>query len=737
MGTKPYIPELRCVTINTAMASYDDTQQKKQLDEIRVQEEERSVERNAKIMDLPYIDLSGVSIQTDALKLLPESESREKEIALFKVTGKHLYAAIRDSGSPAVQQTIKDFEAKGYLVSPYMVSQRSLNKAWDRYQDISMTRQSSGLLDISEDALTQMTKDIHTNQDVAAYFEAIIKAREPRMITRLMELIFGAAIATGASDIHIEPQEQQVRLRYRQDGVLQDVIFFSHDIYKGLNSRIKLLSEMKLTNEQDAQDGRFTINYKGEEVEIRSSIIPGSYGESVVMRILNPEATKVGFDQLGIEPRLLATLENQIAKPNGLILTTGPTGSGKTTTLYSFLRKVYTPEIKILTIEDPIEYHLTGITQTQVDSEKGYTFLSGLRAALRQDPDVIMVGEIRDTETAKIAINASLTGHLVLSTLHTNNAAGAIPRLIDLGVTPEILSSGLSVSIAQRLVRKLCPHCKKERATTPEEEELLRRVIQHAAHYNKNLNEYGAVITDEQFKVYEPVGCSECNVTGYKGRVGIYEAILMDENVEHAIYNNPTERAIQDAGDKQGILNMKEDGVVKILSGITSIDEVIKVVDLEYKAEDMRGGSDIQTTDTTPISIITPQEKTLAAKKTLPEHYNTATNTASIIETPSVPEGRELAFLVDHLKQMENEQRVNPNESAADKLHMLRETILDMIKRMPLEMLFASRRPEEEVHNEINFIMHDLKRLQEEQKVSPSLAIADRLRSIRSTIENL
>lgn len=707
------------------MATFDETQSNKDLKEIRIKEEEQAVEHNAGILGIPYIDLTGVGIEADALKLLPESESRSKEIALFKVTGKHLYVALKDASNEEAQKIIKGFEADGYIVSPYLVSERSMKKAWDRYADISMTRQSTGLLDISEDALAKLIEEIKDNTDVGKQFEIITKAKEPRMVTRLMELIFGAAIATNSSDIHIEPQEEQVRLRYRQDGVLQDIILFGHDIYRGLNSRIKLLSEMKLTNEQEAQDGRFTINYKGEEIEIRSSVIPGAYGESIVMRILNPEATKVSFDDLGIEPKLYAILQREIEKPNGLILTTGPTGSGKTTTLYAFLRKVYTPEIKIITIEDPIEYHLKGITQTQVEQDKGYTFLNGLRAALRQDPDVIMVGEIRDSETAKIAINASLTGHLVLSTLHTNNAAGTIPRLIDLGVTPEILSSGLSVSIAQRLVRKLCPYCKKSRQTDAAEEQLLRRVIEHAQHYNKDVTHYGVTVTDAPFTVFEAVGCDQCNKTGYKGRIGIYEAILMDENVEYCIYNNPNERAIADAGDKQGILNMKEDGLVKILLGVTSIDEVQNVVDLEYKAEDMRFDVSVHASQ--------PVVQTNQPKQTNSVSLSDAMSSTNI---PSA-ENRELAFLVEHLKKLEQDQRANPDTSAEEKIRMLRETILDMLRKLPLESLFFARRPEDEVHNEINFIMNDLKRLEDEQKARPSTAIADRLRSIRSTIENL
>jgi hypothetical protein len=275
-------------------------------------------------------------------------------------------------------------------------------------------------------------------------------------------LIIAGALHFKVSDIHIEPEEEKVRFRYRIDGALQDICFVDFETFKFINSRLKLLSGMKLSTTKDAQDGRFEIHDDKIEIEVRVSLIPGNYGESYVMRLLDPRNIMANIESLGMSPELFEIVERSVEKPNGIVLTTGPTGSGKTTTLYAFINKLYTPEIKILTIEDPVEYHLEGIIQTQVEEEKGYTFLSGLRAAMRQDPDVIMIGEIRDEDTAKVAVNAALTGHLVFSTLHTNNAAGTIPRLLDLGVNPGVLASALSLSLAQRLVRKLCENCKEE-----------------------------------------------------------------------------------------------------------------------------------------------------------------------------------------------------------------------------------------------------------------------------------
>ena len=332
---------------------------------------------------------------------------------------------------------------------------------------------------------------------------------------------------------------------------------------------------MKL-NSKSAQDGRFSIKIDTREIEVRTSTIPGAYNDSIVMRVLNPDSISVPLEELGIHPRLLKKIEHELQKPNGMILNTGPTGSGKTTCLYAFLRKVHSPEVKIITIENPIEYHLPGIVQTQTDDKKEYTFASGLRSALRQDPDIIMVGEIRDAETAEIAINSALTGHLVFSTLHTNNAAGTFPRLIDLGVNPKILSSSINMAMAQRLVRKLCQFCKKEIVV----DEVSKKVI------DKILDD----IIDKTYldginrdKMWKSDGCDKCNFTGYKGRIGIYEAIFMDEAIEQIIKENPSEREIEKAALPQNVLNLTQDGVIKILQGVTTLSELGRVVDISME----------------------------------------------------------------------------------------------------------------------------------------------------------
>src|SRR3990167_5778471 len=562
------------------MSDFDEEKQKKQLEELHKQEEEQLVATLAESKyHLPYIDLYRLGIDNEALRAISEKDAKEMKVAPFKLFGKNIFIAVR-SPSEDLFKTLKDSMERHNLVPTfYMASVGSLQKVWDRYRELSMAESSKiGGLDISPEVLRDTAKNIEYIQDIEKLVAEVLEGNKIHKISRLLEVILAGAIAIMASDIHIEPEKNRGRLRLRLDGVLQDINFFGPDIYRLINSRVKLLSGMKLTS-KTAQDGRFSIMEDKEEISIRTSLIPGAYGESIVMRILDPKSIQVKIEELGIESYLFSVIEQEIAKPNGMILITGPTGSGKTTTLYAFLRKIYSPEIKIITIEDPIEYHLPGITQTQTNDEKGYTFAEGLRSALRQDPDVVMVGEIRDSETAEIAVQSALTGHIVFSTPHTNNAAGAIPRLIDLVVNPKILVSALSLSIAQRLVRKLCEFCKKENEPTEEENKTIKLVLDSIRQEGKNFANY-KINPDAPIKLFSPVGCEKCNKIGYKGRVGIFEAIKTNEAIEKIIPENPSEHEIKKVASNQGILSMRQDGIVKILNGITSLAEVQSVVDL-------------------------------------------------------------------------------------------------------------------------------------------------------------
>jgi type II secretory ATPase GspE/PulE/Tfp pilus assembly ATPase PilB-like protein len=375
-------------------------------------------------------------------------------------------------------------------------------------------------------------------------------------------------MALRASDIHTEAGDKKAKIRFRVDGLLHDVFDdIPLETYHSLVSRIKLLSEMKLNIKDAAQDGRFTIGLGDKDIEMRVSVIPAEFGETIVMRVLDPSATLVGLPQLGLREDTLELVKKEIAKPNGLILNTGPTGSGKTTTLYAFLRSMNDPTMKIITLEDPIEYRIEGIEQTQVDEKSGYTFASGLRAIVRQDPDVILVGEVRDLETADIALQASLTGHLVLSTLHTNDAVGAVPRLVNLGVKVESIGPALSLVIAQRLVRVLCPDCKKavelDAATTDKIKKFLSALPAKVKKTNY-----------DNYKIFEPVGCDTCNGIGYKGRVGIFEFLEGGPDLETTILHEASEVALREVSKRQEMVTMQQDGVLKVLLGQTTFEEV-------------------------------------------------------------------------------------------------------------------------------------------------------------------
>lgn len=556
------------------MALLNDEKNKEQLETMRKSEAEDLAKLLAQKYNLPYLDLSRMTIDIDALKILPEEEARAGKLTIFQKTGQKLQVAIESPNPEETQRTLKNLQEKGYKINTFMVSEESLARAWKRYSEVPEYEETlRGVIDISSEKLDEFLKQTSTIEELKTLFATSSATQKNRKISEVLEIILAGALSADASDVHIEPQEKQVRLRFRLDGVLHDILLFDYKVYNLILSRIKLVSSLKLNVRNQAQDGRFSIKMGDEEIAVRTSVIPEAYGESIVLRILNPKSIAIPFEELGIDKNLMDILEKELSKPNGMILTTGPTGSGKTTTLYAFLRKIYTPETKIITLEDPVEYHLPNIVQTQVEEAIGYSFSAGLRSILRQDPDIIMVGEIRDLETAKTAINSALTGHLVLSTLHTNNAAGTIPRLIDLGVNPTSIAPAVNISMAQRLVRKLCDKCKEKQPASESESAAVKKVI---ATFPENRK---TPLAQEIF-IWKAKGCKLCNNLGYKGRIGIYEAILIDDEIEPLILLNPTETEILKKSEKQGILNMKQDGILKVLNGATSLDELQRVIEL-------------------------------------------------------------------------------------------------------------------------------------------------------------
>ena len=556
------------------MVQFDEEKQDERVRALHRKEEEELIASLSRRHGVPYLDLSTHPINIDALRIIKEADARAAKIAVFDAIDKKIDVAVLSPENEKTVGLIGDLKRRSYVPKIFMVSHQSLEKVWSRYKDLSYSLETkSGALDISNEEIIEMTKRVTSLADVKKLIEGVLAMKRAYRISKILEIILAGAISLRASDVHLEPEEKDVRLRYRLDGILTDILHFDFETFELLLSRIKLVSELKLNVKEKAQDGRFSIKLADIEIEVRTSLLPGPYDESVVMRVLNPDAIAVEFEALGIHPHLLMILKKEIRKPNGMILTTGPTGSGKTTTLYAFLKKIYTPDIKVVTIEDPIEYHLEGVVQTQAETEKGYSFAEGLRSTLRQDPDVIMVGEIRDNETAAVAVNAALTGHLVLSTLHTNNAAGSFPRLLDLGVNPKVVSSALNVSIAQRLVRTLCETCKKKIPLESKNKEVIDKVLAQIP---------DSVYLDgiQRVHIWAAVGCPKCNSIGFRGRIGIYEAILIDDKIEKAVITNPSERDIREAAKGQKLLTLVQDGIIKVLSGITTLEELDRVVDL-------------------------------------------------------------------------------------------------------------------------------------------------------------
>lgn len=528
----------------------------------RASEEEQAAIRAAGL-GLPYLDLNIFPVGTETLGLLPEEIARYGKLSIIQKSGRDVKVAVINPSDTATTEVIEKLEnEEGYHCRIYIVSKTSLERTWERYKQFSL---STSLEDMM---LTLSGKDLEKfENDIKELIDLKKRIRE-LPTTEVLNVIIAGAIKLDASDIHTEPQKEDVRIRYRLDGVLHDIVHIPYNYYPYVISRVKMLAGLKLNIRDRSQDGRFTIKTSATEIDVRVSVLPGNYGENVVMRLLNQDAVGLKLEDLGLRGRAFEQLITQLSKPNGMILNTGPTGSGKTTTLYACILRVNNPDTKIITIEDPIEYRLDGVAQTQVHKEKGYDFANGLRAIVRQDPDVILVGEIRDEETGDIAIHASLTGHLVLSTLHTNSAAGAIPRLIDLGIRPTLITPSINAVIAQRLVRVLCPYCKEEYVPAPETLESMGRFLSIIS------PKAGIEIPKNIKTLFRAKGCQKCKGLGYKGRIGIFEIFEINKDTEKLVLEMAPATDLLAAAMESGMVTMLQDGILKAVEGLTSMEEV-------------------------------------------------------------------------------------------------------------------------------------------------------------------
>ena len=534
--------------------------------EIKLKEIEKKAEEKALSLGFDYVSLNSFPISPEALSLISEDRAKELGAVCFLYDGKNIRLACLNPSEEIkleMEKLEKEYFSKGKV---YIISETSFKIALEAYKTLPKVKKYSSGVEISEENLEKFKNDIVSYKSLNDKINNV-------NISDVITLILASALKLKASDIHIEAEEKGVVVRLRLDGVLQDAATIDVDQWERIISRLKILAEVKININDKPQDGRFSIHLKDSRLDVRASFLPTAYGESVVMRVLDSKTTSIEFESLGLRKEIEPILKREMEKPNGLILTTGPTGSGKTTTLYTILNKLNRPGTKIVTLEDPIEYQLEGINQSQVDEKKGYTFSDGLRSILRQDPNIVMVGEIRDLETAEISVRASLTGHLVLSTLHTNDAAGVIPRLTDIGVKPYFLVPSINAVIGQRLVRKLCPKCKKEHELLEAEKEQVNKIL---AVISPKSNISLPSSLPKIFKAGD--GCEECGFIGYKNRIGIYEVFTMNDKIKQLTIDSAPAFKILQQAIEDGMITMLQDGVLKALEGITSLEEIYRVI---------------------------------------------------------------------------------------------------------------------------------------------------------------
>jgi type II secretory ATPase GspE/PulE/Tfp pilus assembly ATPase PilB-like protein len=535
--------------------------------EMDIKSKEEETASRAGTLNLPYISLSAFPISAEALKVIPEADAREKKVICFYFAPDDLRIGITDL-TPEIEEFAYQLGERHHAKAQiYLISEHSLEAGLKLYATLPIIKPISKDINITDEELGRFQEEIENLQALEGFFKNI-------SITDILTLMIAAALKTNSSDIHVEAEDKGIAVRYRIDGVLHEVANLPKEQWKKFVSRIKLLAGLKINVTDKPQDGRVTLRLTSGSLDVRVSTMPTTYGESIVMRILHSGSKGVTYDNLGLRGEAYERLRREVERPNGMIITTGPTGSGKTTTLYAILRTLNKPGVKIITLEDPVEIKMEGINQSQVDPSHDYTFAKGLRSILRQDPDICMVGEIRDLETAEIAIQAALTGHLMLSTIHTNSASGAIPRFMSMGVKPFLLAPALNAIIGQRLVRRICEHCIEEETLDAEKMERVMKLLNTLPEAEKSK------VDLNNLKFYKGAGCPKCSGLGYKGRIGIYEIFTMNKEIEQIILSaEVSEYTIQEIAVKNGMVTMAQDGILKALDKITSIDEVFDVAD--------------------------------------------------------------------------------------------------------------------------------------------------------------
>ncbi len=528
--------------------------------------EEELTQARGLFFNLPYIDLRQKKIPKELLEIVSKETMLTYKFAPFEIEGQTLKVALTDPTNLAALGALEFLSQKNRMqLELYITSLNSFQSVFRKAENITKEVRAA-LTEVVEkeqaDELKKPKKEIKIEE----------KLVEEAPISKIVDVVLRHAIEGRASDIHIEPSEEDLRVRYRIDGILHSSLILPKSVHSAIISRVKILSNLKIDEQRLPQDGRFHINLEGHPIDFRVSTFPTVIGEKVVLRILDKSTGAPTLDELGIMGKQYEMVMDAIKKPHGMFLVTGPTGSGKSTTLYSILSMLNKPGVNIVTLEDPVEYFMDGVNQAQIRPEIGLTFASGLRSILRQDPNIIMVGEIRDRETAELAVNSALTGHLVFSTLHTNSAVGAIPRLVDMGIEPFLLTASLNILAAQRLVRKVCEKCKVEKKP---DQSIKDTILKETKMINKEAL--------KDFNLEEPVlyvgrGCPACDNTGFKGRIGIYEVVPITKGIQELITSRtPAQKIEEYAITKEGMLLMKQDGMIKALKGLTTVEEVVRV----------------------------------------------------------------------------------------------------------------------------------------------------------------